>query len=84
MAVPRDEEILPRGIVEQRIERMARDIDSRAFEYERTHENRFFPLTLHFMERQEMARKIATRLVAAGWCPGPVGEKPLLDKYFKT
>jgi hypothetical protein len=80
----REKEILPDGIIEQRIDRMTRDIDSRAFEYERTHENRFFPLTLHFMERQEKARKIAIRLVSAGWCPGPVGEKPVLDKYFKT
>jgi len=80
----REKEILPDGIISLRILRMAMTIDPKAFEYERTDENRFLPLTLHYMERQEAARKIAVKLVAAGWCPGPIGEKPILDKYFKT
>jgi len=81
----KEQEILPDGIIEQRIQRMAADIEPAAWEYCNTHPKEWKDaIYMYYHERCHHSKTIATKLVAAGWCPGPIGEKPVLDKYFKA
>jgi hypothetical protein len=78
-------EILPDGIIKQRIQRMAEDIEPYAWNFFKTRTMQWdLPLHTFYNEKCTESLKIAKRLIAAGWCPGPIGEKPVLDKYFKT
>lgn len=80
----RDEEILPDGIIKQRIQKMAEDLDPTAWEYCKNHAQDWTnQLFIHYNLKCWESSRVAAKLVAAGWCPGPIGEKPILDKYFK-
>ena len=79
-----ENEILPDGIIEQRIQRMAEDIDPHAFKEVRENPDPKSTKYQFWTVYTGRALVTAKKLVAAGWCPGPIGEKPILDKYFKT
>lgn len=81
-------EILPDGIIEQRIDPLARLIHPHSWDFMESMDPMLHnPLShvVQFYSAKKLGSiDLARKLVAAGWCPGPIGEKPILDKYFKT